>query len=75
MKKITLWCEGYVATGNRSDALFCGTYKAKDLKDAIRQYRDTLEDHQSKSCIDIERETFWGCRFFNNERDARKSFG
>lgn len=75
MKKITLWCEGYATTGQSSEAMFCGTYKVNNVKDAIKQYRDTLTDIHSKNCIDIKNESFWGCKFFDNEKKARRSFG
>ena len=75
MREINLWSEGYACTGNQSGATFHGTFKAKDLTDAIEQFRGTLNDEYSIKCIDIERKSFWGCRFFDNEADARKSFG
>lgn len=74
-KTISLWSEGFSVTGQSSDATFHGTFKAKDLRDAIIQFRDSLDDEYSKSYIDLKRKTFWGCKFFDNESDARKSFG
>jgi len=74
-KTIDLWSEGYAATGESSDAIFHGTFKSKDLRDAVIQFRDSLDDEGSKNCIDIKRLTFWGCKFYDNESEARKSFG
>jgi len=46
-----------------------------EFKDAVIAFKNTLTDPYSISCIDLNRMTFWGCRFFDNEQDARKSFG
>lgn len=74
-KIINLWSEGYSATGNYSPVTFHGSFEAETLKEAIQAFKDTLTDPYSISCINVENETFWGCRFFDNEADARKSFG
>ncbi len=70
--KINLWCEGYAATGQSSKATFCGEFEAVDLKDAVRQYKKSRYD---TNVIDVENLTEWGCRFFDNEADARRSYG
>ena len=73
-KTIDLWSEGYDATGNSSKATFHGTYKATSLYDAVKAYAQTLTKHE-QSYINFETLCMWGCRFFDNEADARKSFG
>ena len=75
MEKITLWSEGYQATGEHSDATYHGTFDAIDLYDAVVQFRDTLTDEYSIRCINLTTLSFWGCKFYDNETDARKSFG
>lgn len=75
MREIHLWTEGYAATGEESGAIFHGVFKANSLKNAVVQFKKTLTDQQSKDCVDIESLTFWGCRFFDNATDAKKSFG
>ncbi len=75
MVKIDLWTEGYSCTGNQSGAIYHGKFEADNLADAVKQFKDTVTDEYSKSCIDTEKLTFWACRFFDNEADARKSFG
>jgi len=74
-KKIELWCEGYVATGQSAEAFMCGVFEAEDLKDAAQQYKDSLEDQYAKDCVDVEKMTNWGCRFFDDRWKAQKSFG
>lgn len=73
---IALWSEGYVATGQRSEAIFHGRYKAQTLHEAVIQFMETLSDND-KRYIDLTSNPprFWACRFFDNEIDARKSFG
>ena len=75
MKKFEVWTEGYAATGESGKATFHGEFKGETLKDAVIKWRNTLTDPHSVKCVDLDRMTFWGCRFFDNETDARKSFG
>lgn len=74
MKKNQLWTEGYSVTGQSAGATFHGEFNAVDLSDAVRQFRDSLDDEYSKRCVRVDTLDFWGCRFFDNEADARKSF-
>lgn len=75
MKEFEVWTEGYNDMGNIGRAAFHGKFKGETFKDAIVAFRDTLTDEYSFKCIDIDRMMFWGCQFFDNEADARKSFG
>ena len=75
MKRFQIWTEGYSATGESSGAHFHGEFEGESFHDAVTAYRDSLANEPSRNCIDLERLTFWGCRFFDNEDDARKSFG
>ena len=73
--KISLWSEGFESTGQTGGAMFHGVFTAVDLRDAVKQFRETITDDRSKKCVDVDRLTFWGCRFFDNEVDARRNFG
>lgn len=75
MKEYELWTEGYMATGESGEATFHGKFKGNTFKEAIQAFKDTLTDERSIRCVDVEKKKFWGCRFFDNEADARKSFG
>ena len=76
MKQIyEVWSEGYIVQGNNSDAQYHGKFEGETFQEAIATFRDTVKDPYSRSCIDIEKMNYWGCRFFDNETDARKSFG
>jgi Zn/Cd-binding protein ZinT len=69
-----VWSEGYAATGESAGARFHGKFKGATFKDAVESYINTLSPDSRKS-FNGERLTYWGCRFFDNEQDARKSFG
>ncbi len=75
MSKFEVWTEGYRTTDEHSKAMNHGTFGGKTFKDAVRAFRDSLTDQESRDCIDLERMTFWGCSFFDNEVEARKGFG
>lgn len=78
---IQLWVEGFHIQGGESTARFLGEYEADNLRDAVIQYmektrqKSIAEVGPANSTIDLDRLTDWGCRFFDNEADARKSFG
>lgn len=71
----TLWTEGYQATGDRSGAICHGSWEAETFQEAIQKFKDSVKDDHSRNLINVERQSFWGCRFFDNESDARRSFG
>ena len=64
-----VWCEGFAATG-QSGAAFCvGTVGAPTFEEACHAL---LGDNES---YDAEKRTYWGCGLFDNETQARESFG
>ena len=69
-----VWTEGYAATGESSGAYFHGRFKGNTFKDAVKDFVKTLSAGSQKDFSE-ERMCLWGCRFFDNERDARNSFG
>lgn len=72
-----IWAEGYSATGNASPARFVTRTQAPTFVEAVQKYVATL-DKEAASYFDLrnpERLTRWGCRLFDNEADARRSFG
>ncbi len=69
-----IWSEGYAATGERAGAQCHGTFSALDFREAVSLWKKTLDVH-SASLVDVETLTFWGCHLFDNEKEARKSFG
>lgn len=75
IKRYQVWIEGYQATGQSTKATYHGEYEGQDFKEAVTAFKDSLTDEHSRQCVDLNRMTFWGCKFFDNESDARKAFG
>jgi len=68
-----LWLEGYVATGNRSGARYLGIFVAPTFKEACDLWGNR---HANKGYYSNRgHPSYWGCRIFDNEIDARRSFG
>lgn len=78
MGNYQVWIEGYAATGESAmagrltrkneDTLWQGeTFKAA-CENALRTLKWDM------SYYNKERNTYWMCRFFDNEIDARRSF-
>lgn len=79
-KHYEVWTEGYNATGNSQTATFHGKILAENFEQAcIMQIGEMLDEDDSQPDgyeRDSEgRMSVWGCRCFDNEADARKSFG
>ena len=70
---ISLWIEGYACTGQSKEAQHEGTYKAETLTDAVAQWAGSSVEKMN--LVDFNMLTYWGCRFFDNESDARKLCG
>ncbi len=74
-----VWTEGYVVSGNDSDAQRL-THKGKqtlweggDFPSACKKALSELK--WDMSYYNEKNNTYYACRLFNNESDARKSFG
>jgi hypothetical protein len=79
MNKYEVWMEGFIISGQEGKAHRVVSEQGKTLwegetfKDAVKQaVQEAIKD---KQYYDPERNTYWGCRFFDNEAEARKSFG
>ncbi|MCK2122073.1 DUF1382 family protein [Pseudomonas sp. PNPG3] len=77
IKAIEVWTEGYAVTGNRSPAQRLGVYQAATFDDAVAQHLQTLDAKEQSFYRRSEDGEWrcWGCRLFDNEAAARKSFG
>lgn len=73
MPRFDVWSEGYSATGGSAQAFYLGSYPAKTFNEAC--FKALMTKKWDMSFYDMKRNTYWGCRFFDNEADARKSFG
>lgn len=73
MKKYEIWSEGYCASGDSAPATLLGVCEGDDFRDDCINYANINQPF--KELFDSKRMTCWGCRLFDNEADARKSFG
>lgn len=76
MRKFEVWTEGYSATGESGTAIFHGKFEAETFKNAVYKYIETLDEKDKSYFKDNEYGLrYWGCKFFDNEKDARKNYG
>ncbi|MCH7381195.1 hypothetical protein [Acinetobacter higginsii] len=75
MKNYQVWLEGYAATGEQQPAQFVGVVNADNFENAIEILLKQKEWDMKFFNIVRGTPVYWGCRFFDNETDARKSFG
>lgn len=84
-----IWSEGYVATGEYSDATKLGEFWANSFDEAVEMYnktengqecpaeRNTREKYTTEKYYNNRRSNWsiWVCSLFDTEQEARKSFG
>lgn len=68
-----IWMEGYVVTGNFAEASRVGSSSGVTFDDAVENYIKSNPDHGIEGPKGYW--SIWGCKLFDNEIDARKSFG
>jgi hypothetical protein len=68
-----IWAEGFAATGERGIASLMGIAKGITFKEACINY--AMANKEFASQFNPDQLTHWGCRLFNNEAEARLSFG
>lgn len=71
MKTWEIWMEGYACTGHESGAELVGTAEGETFRDAVFAHYAANPNPDFNS----GQLTVWGCRLFDNEAAARKSFG
>jgi hypothetical protein len=72
LKRFEIWSEGYSISGNCDTANLLGVEYAENWDGAIKKLMDK---HPNRIELTAHGYTVWGCRLFDNEKDARKSFG
>jgi len=73
---VTIWAEGYLATGMEgipARAMKLGAIEATTLREACEKMAKDNPEFKRLWCPD--RMTYWGCRLFDNETDARRFLG
>lgn len=71
-KKFQIWAEGFAATGQSGKAFLFGESEGADFQEACDRF---FARREYKGFYNPGRLTHWGCKLFDNEQDARKSFG
>lgn len=72
LREYDVWSEGYSATGQRSTAQFHGRFKGTSFTEACQAWAATSIQPEY---FNLKSLTYWGCKLFDNEEDARKAFG
>jgi len=73
--KYEIWIEGYQATVDNNVAqCLARDQVANSFKEACVNFAKTTTVKQYGT-YNEKNNSFWGCRLFDNETDARKSFG
>lgn len=83
MKRFNIWIEGYLTTGMEgipsTAQLIAEDVEGEDFMDAVKNwyYKHPVENERNYGEFSIRGGVpcLWGCRLFDNEVDARKSFG
>lgn len=70
-----VWCEGYRATGEHGTASFLGRFPGATFRDAVITAMHQQEWEQRDGLFNEERLSYWGCKFYDNETDARRRYG
>lgn len=81
MGRYEIWSEGFQATGGGGTATLHGKVKAKSFEEAILKF--ALEHESFFELLDYRPNnnsvgsdyTYWGCRLYDNESEARSAFG
>lgn len=74
-----IWSEGFCCTGQSGTAqCVARNVEADSFIDAVRKWYNSEPDAKNKYgdlSIKKDKAFLWGCKLFDNEADARKSFG
>lgn len=69
-----IWLSGYCTNGESGIALYYGKHAGKTFADAVvKCVADCMEDPDQY--FNKNNLTYWGCKFYDNEADARAVFG
>ena len=89
-KLFEIWSEGFVVTGGSSNAHlhtidkqgFPKSIRAKSFEEALlkwsienKDFHKYLDYRPNAKRVKGSDYTYWGCRLFDNEEEARESFG
>lgn len=84
MREFEIWSEGYRATGEEGFATLDGKFEAETFDEAVEKYlihkentdwKDIRKHYEYRPDNERSKHFIWACALFDNETDARKSFG
>jgi hypothetical protein len=73
--KYEIWRTGFSITGNSEPACFIGFSYGDTFEEACKNYQDEITGKKLDLDAHYPFPAIWGCRLYDNEADARKSFG
>lgn len=73
-KIYSVWMEGYSTNGNAAQAQFMGEAIAYDFNEAVKNIL-IMKEWDLSHLKYGNPPTYWGCKLFDNEKDARRAFG
>ncbi|QIN95240.1 hypothetical protein DLP3_077 [Stenotrophomonas phage vB_SmaS_DLP_3] len=68
-----VWMEGYQTNGDSGTAMYLGRHVAANFQTACA--KALYKKGCAMALYNPRLGTYWGCRLYDNEQDARKSFG
>jgi len=77
-KIYSIWREGYICTGGSSTASLLDNIKANSFDEAVEIYKEKNPRNTIERVDSYPRSSNWsdwGCRLFDNEKQARETFG
>jgi len=75
-REYEVWMEGYNITGQSHKHTFIGKVRAESFKEACKiAVRNWCSKESFEKYYDVEKQTFWGCKCYDNEVDAAKGYG
>lgn len=75
MTSFEIWAEGYRATGESGDATYLGTSEGESFDEAVKLYKDRNPSEAHLLSRNGGYWTYWACRLYDNEQQARLSYG
>lgn len=75
MRKFEIWVEGFITMDGDSRAWKEGEQEAETFEEACDLYAESHPLFKQYYRKQDGQPIYWGCSLFDNEADARKSFG
>jgi hypothetical protein len=70
-----IWSEGYAATGHSGTSWKIGEQEGRTFEEACLTYMLNHVNRDVSQHYNPKYNTYWGCKLFDNQIDASRSFG